>query len=429
MRAAVTQASPRTSTTSRCFVRGRSAGRGVSSPSACVPFLVGWPVAQIVLSNISKSFGDRPVLQDIDLDVAAGEFLTLVGPSGCGKSTLLRIVAGLEPQSGGSVSINGRVVDGVLASQRDLAMVFQSYALYPHLTVRDNIALPLVMRESPPNYRLPLVGRWLPGAAAERRRIDAKAEAAAAPVGLSGHLRHKPGQLSGGQRQRVALARAMVRQPLAFLMDEPLSSLDTNLRASMRAEIAELHRRLGVTVLYVTHDQSEAMTLSTRVVVLLGGRIQQVGPPREIYEDPQTLEVAAFFGEPKINRLTGRVRAGGVDVLEAGLPLFLDLPAGAEVTVGVRPEHLRLAPAVGGEGLAARVERLDYLGAESWAHLRLTDGTAAVARVGADDRSVRPGDAVRLQPDLAKLLVFDRDGARVRPVAVDTRPDLRVACS
>ena len=274
------------------------------------------------IGGLAKRFGATTVLDGVDLDIAAGEFVTILGPSGCGKSTLLRIVAGLEVESAGSVAIDGAPMKGLAPNARDIAMVFQSYALYPHLTVAENIAVPLRMRRLTPVQRL--LG-LAPRAVRESIAVDVRS--VAAMLRIEGLLARKPAQLSGGQKQRVALARAMVRRPRVFLMDEPLSNLDAELRVHMRAEIAQLHRQLGATFLYVTHDQVEAMTMSDRVAVILGGRLQQVATPDALYRDPDTLAVAQFVGTPRINVLPGE---------------RLGLPA---AQVAVRPERLRVRPA------------------------------------------------------------------------------------
>ena len=273
------------------------------------------------VAGLGKQFGETTVLDGIDLDIRAGEFVTILGPSGCGKSTLLRIVAGLETESRGSVAIDGAPMKGLAPDARDIAMVFQSYALYPHLTVAENIAVPLRMRRLTPMQRLfGLAPR------AVHRSIAAEVQSVAEMLRIESLLARKPGQLSGGQKQRVALARAMVRRPRVFLMDEPLSNLDAELRVHMRAEIAQLHRQLGATFLYVTHDQVEAMTMSDRVAVILGGRLQQVGSPGALYRDPDTLAVAQFIGTPRINVLPGE---------RFGL---------SAAQVAVRPERLRAHP-------------------------------------------------------------------------------------
>ncbi|TKW73347.1 MAG: ABC transporter ATP-binding protein, partial [Bradyrhizobium icense] len=299
-------------------------------------------MARIELRGIKKSFDATEVLGGVDLTIENGEFLSLVGPSGCGKSTLLRIIAGLEPQNAGQVAIDGTVVDEVRPSARNLAMVFQSYALYPHLSAFDNMAVPLRMRRLSTVERLPLVGALLPNRRREERSIRSDVEGVAAQLEISHLLQRKPAQLSGGQRQRVAVGRAMVRQPVAFLFDEPLSNLDAKLRVHMRAELAELHRRLNTTFVYVTHDQAEAMTMSNRLAVMIGGELVQVGKPAEIYDDPRDVRVAEFVGSPKINMLPGRVRDDGrIELFGHVLRLASSQPAG-NCRIGVRPERIEL---------------------------------------------------------------------------------------
>src|SRR6185312_7986730 len=301
--------SPRSSVSSSTMSSTRSTRRGASCKRA--------PMASIALKGIGKSFGTTGVLSGIDLAIADGEFITLVGPSGCGKSTLIRIIAGLEPQSAGSIEIGGRPIDHLRPHERRVAMVFQSYALYPHMSVADNIALPLTMQRLSVVERLPLVKHLSP----RRRRVMREVM-----------LARKPAQLSGGQRQRVALGRAMVRHPDVFLMDEPLSNLDAKLRVHMRSELAELHMRLATTFVYVTHDQVEAMTMSDRVAMMDAGRILQLGTPTELYTRPATLKVAQFIGSPAINVLPGIVDAGGrVAVAGVAVPVRAPLAPGSRI--------------------------------------------------------------------------------------------------
>ncbi|PZU86051.1 MAG: glycerol-3-phosphate ABC transporter ATP-binding protein [Chelatococcus sp.] len=369
------------------------------------------------LSGISKSFGPAPVLDDISLDVAPGEFLSLVGPSGCGKSTLLRILSGLELQDRGSVSIGGRPVDHLGPSARNIAMVFQSYALYPHMSAFDNIAVPLTMSRLSLAERLPLIRRLSPRYRRLTAGIAADVRAVAAQLKIEPLLGRRPGQLSGGQRQRVALARAMVRQPSLFLMDEPLSNLDAQLRVHMRDELADLHARLGATFVYVTHDQVEAMTMSDRVAMLEGGRLLQVGKPAELYERPATLSVARFIGSPAINVLPGEVDADGI-VAVAGQPSALRLSAvrGTPVAVGIRPEALTLRPGPGG-ALTGHVRRNEHHGSERHIHLDLAgdEPAALVARVPSDAEAARleHGDTVSVSFDPARMHVFDAEGRRI----------------
>jgi multiple sugar transport system ATP-binding protein len=374
-------------------------------------------VAAIALHDVRKSFGAVEVLKDVSLDIADGEFLTLLGPSGCGKSTLLRIVAGLERHDGGSIDIGPRRVDELPARDRDIAMVFQSYALYPHMTVAQNIAVPLAMRRMNVWQRLPWVGALLPGAREARAGIARDVAGAAQMLGLEALLARKPSQLSGGQKQRVALGRAMVRQPAAFLLDEPLSNLDAKLRVQMRAELTDLQRRLGATMIYVTHDQAEAMTMSDRVAVMLGGKLQQVAPPRALYDDPETLAVAEFVGSPKINVLPARLAgAGAVEILGKRFVLDVAGAPGDALSVAVRPEALTLTEPDAEGSLPGRVRTVEHLGSESLVHV-LVDGVATplIARLDSFDEIRRSrGDAVGVRPLPDRLLAFDAAGLRRR---------------
>lgn len=313
------------------------------------------------LAGIGKGFGGNDVLTEIDLSIKPGEFLSLVGMSGCGKSTLLRIIAGLEMPDRGTVAIGNADVTDADPSDRNLAMVFQSYALYPHMTVRQNIATPLRMRQLPFRARLPLVGRFIPGQRETLAQIDAQVAQAAETLQISHLLDRKPAQLSGGQRQRVALARALVRAPAAFLMDEPLSNLDAKLRAHMRGELSALHRRLGATFIYVTHDQIEAMTMSDRIALMSNGRIEQLGTPDELYQTPATLTVARFIGTPSINLLPVEIGAQGrvsLFGLETGLAAIG--PERGAATLGLRAEDL--TPRA--DGIPMRVSHIESQGAD-----------------------------------------------------------------
>ena len=372
----------------------------------------------VVLRDITKSFGPTAVLRGVSLDIAEGEFLTLLGPSGCGKSTLLRIIAGLETQDDGAVSIGGRPVDALRPKQRDVAMVFQSYALYPHLTVAQNMALPLRMRRLSKLQRLPLLGRLMPGTKALAGAIARDVAQTAAALEIDHLLDRKPGQLSGGQRQRVAVGRAMVRQPAVFLMDEPLSNLDAKLRVAMRAEIKELHRRLGVTFVYVTHDQAEAMTLSDRVAVMLEGELLQVARPRDIYADPEDRRVAEFVGSPKINLIDGHVReAGFVDAAGATLALDTGLDPGSGVTLGLRPEALLATDRAGPGVITGAVRLLEHLGSDLYAHVDVPGQDAPlIARLPAEDEAASAsGATLHLGPRLEHVLLFAPNGRRLRP--------------
>ena len=350
-------------------------------------------MAAISFENVRKSFGAVDVLKDVSLKIADGEFLTLLGPSGCGKSTLLRIVAGLEHNDSGSITIGTRRVDALPARDRDIAMVFQSYALYPHMTVAENIGLPLTMRRMNAWQRLPVLGALLPGTRAARKSIAKDVSEAADALDIGPLLQRKPSQLSGGQKQRVALGRAMVRHPAAFLLDEPLSNLDAKLRVQMRAELTELQRRLGATMIYVTHDQSEAMTMSDRVAVMLAGKLQQVAPPRKLYDDPETLEVAEFVGSPKINVLP----------VDGGFH-------------AVRPEAMEVVPPDAPGAITGRIRLVEHLGSESLVHVEVPGRELPlIARLEAmSARDPRRGEAAGLRPLPGRVLRFDASGRRVR---------------
>jgi len=351
------------------------------------------------------------VLRDIDLDIRAGEFITVLGPSGCGKSTLLRIIAGLEPQSEGTVAIDGVSMDGLPADKRDIAMVFQSYALYPHLTVAENIAVPLRMRRLTRLQRLP-GATMLPGVRRTGAGIAEAVRSVAASLRLETLLLRKPSQLSGGQKQRVALARAMVRQPRAFLMDEPLSNLDAELRVHMRAELAQLHRELGATFVYVTHDQAEAMTMSDRVAVILDGRLRQIATPATLYRDPDDVRVAQFVGTPRINVFPAVATPVGIGVL--GMPVARDsgLPIGTRLQAAIRPERLVVTR---GAGIPGRIVFRENLGSDLFLHIGL-HGTPTPAVIRCDPSTVESteiGATVQIQFPAEHLLLFDSDGRRI----------------
>ena len=355
----------------------------------------------LALDDVRKSYGDTDVIHGIDLGIEEGEFIVFVGPSGCGKSTLLRLIAGLELLTGGEIRIDGRRVNDVPASERDLAMVFQSYALYPHMSVAKNLSFGLE------NLRV------------ERREIDERVSRAAKLLQIEPLLGRRPGQLSGGQRQRVAIGRAIVRQPRIFLFDEPLSNLDAELRVQMRGEISALHHRLGNTMIYVTHDQTEAMTMADRIVVLSGGRVEQFGAPLELYNRPANRFVAGFIGSPSMNFLGARANGPGEIVVDGVGPLALDPPLsgppGGPVELGIRPEAVRIVDtATGSAGTAAGVapataDGVEQLGSESYLYCTLEGGrTLTVHHAG--QTSVRRGDAVGLSFDMGVAHVFDADG-------------------
>jgi multiple sugar transport system ATP-binding protein len=367
-------------------------------------------LAGIGIEGVTKGFGGGTTLKGISLQVGQGEFVALVGPSGCGKSTLMRIIAGIDHPDSGRILIDGRDVTALRPGARDVAMVFQSYALYPHLTVAENIAVPLAMRRLNGWQRLPWLGAALPGTAGLRQGIARDVGQAAAALGLGGLLGRRPGQLSGGQRQRVALARAIVRQPRAFLMDEPLSNLDAALRVQTRREIVDIHRRSGAATLYVTHDQAEALTMADRVAVMQGGRILQVAPPEAIYAEPVDLAVATFIGSPRINTLPAEAGTDGV-VRVAGLPVGLRSATAGKLTLAIRPEELQLGRA----GLPVLAQGMEFLGESLLLHLRHeATGTALVLRSAPDQRpAFTPGESLALRFDPARALLFGADGQRV----------------
>jgi len=343
-------------------------------------------MANVSIRDVRKRFGTTEVLHGVSVEIADGEFVILVGPSGCGKSTLLRMIAGLENISGGEIAIGNRVVNNVAPKERDIAMVFQNYALYPHMTVRDNMAFALSLAKAPKSV------------------VDEKVSRAAQILGLAPYLARYPRQLSGGQRQRVAMGRAIVRDPQVFLFDEPLSNLDAKLRVAMRAEIKELHQRLQTTTVYVTHDQIEAMTMADKIVVMNGGNVEQIGAPLELYDHPLNLFVAGFIGSPAMNFLKGKI-AGGAFQSEDGTTL--PLPAGPDgsdgkpVVYGVRPEHFMLSP----EGLPATVHVIEPTGSETQVMAEFAGSPVICAfreRV-----SARPGETIRMAPDPALVHVFD----------------------
>ena len=370
------------------------------------------------LDRISKSFGTAHVLDEVSLTVKAGEFVSLVGPSGCGKSTLLRIIAGLETQDSGAVRIGTSSVDGLGPRARNIAMVFQNYALYPHMSAFDNVALPLAVSRLGLFERLPFLKYLSPRRARIMREIARDVATVATQLKIEPLLDRKPGQLSGGQRQRVALARAMVRQPSLFLMDEPLSNLDAQLRVHMRDELAELHARLGATFIYVTHDQIEAMTMSSRIAMLDGGRLAQLGTPAELYERPASLAVARFIGSPAINILPVSIDRSG-EVLLAGAPIGVMLAAGnaPSLSLGIRPEHLRIASPGEAGMLHGTIRRNEHHGADRLLHVAIGGGEVSVmARVpqqAGEPHRFAPGAPVALICETPHLHFFGADGVRL----------------
>jgi multiple sugar transport system ATP-binding protein len=369
-------------------------------------------VIKLKLDNVNKQLGGMRILRDVSLEIAAGEFVVFVGPSGCGKSTLLRLIAGLDSICGGDLLIDGRRVNDLEPRERGVGMVFQSYALYPHMSVYDNISFGLKLAKT------------------EKSSLRERVLKTAQILQLDKLLQRKPKELSGGQRQRVAMGRAMAREPDILLFDEPLSNLDASLRVQMRNEIARLHDRLGSTMIYVTHDQVEAMTLADKIVVLNGGRVEQVGSPRELYERPASRFVAGFLGSPRMNFLPARLQTPGeyslVDTLVWGItPLPFDssnLATGTQLSLGIRPEHVSLKAADKAAGVI--VTAVEYLGSETYVHLETGQDDPLICRCEVS-AGWQAGDRVELQLDIDNLHLFDADGAALRrhPQAIETLPD------
>ena len=345
-------------------------------------------MASVTISQVHKYFGQTHVIKGVSVDVADGEFCVLVGPSGCGKSTLLRMIAGLEEISGGQICIGAKVVNDMPPKERDIAMVFQNYALYPHMTVRDNMAFSLMLAKK------------------DKATIAAQVGKAADILGLGSLLDRYPRQLSGGQRQRVAMGRAIVRDPQVFLFDEPLSNLDAKLRVAMRTEIKELHQRLKTTSVYVTHDQIEAMTMADKIVVLRDGLVEQVGTPLDLYDNPANQFVAGFIGSPAMNFLPGTVNGGKI-ALEGGLTL--PMPGGAKaadgqkVVYGTRPEHIELTS--GDDGVPTEVIVVEPTGADTQVFTKIAG--VEVTSVFRERHEFRPGITIRLKPDASRAHLFD----------------------
>jgi lactose/L-arabinose transport system ATP-binding protein len=360
-------------------------------------------MAGLTLNNVIKRFGALQVIHGADLEIEDGEFVVFVGPSGCGKSTLLRMIAGLEDVSGGEISIAGTVVNDVEPSERHIAMVFQSYALYPHMTVRKNLSFGLTMNGNPK--------------ADTERRVAHAADI----LQINELMDRRPGQLSGGQRQRVAIGRAIVREPQVFLFDEPLSNLDAELRVQMRVEISKLHKQLGTTMIYVTHDQTEAMTLADKIVVLRSGRIEQVGAPLDLYDDPANQFVAGFVGSPKMNFLQAKIEAAtsdGVTVALAAdpdvrlmLPISSRPDIGSSVILGIRPEHFVDAGA-GDADLTVDVDVAEHLGHTSYVYAAVSDEPLIVERP--ESRHSGAGKTLTIGLPAKRCFLFDADGQRLR---------------
>jgi multiple sugar transport system ATP-binding protein len=346
-------------------------------------------MASVVINDVRKSFGLTPVIHGVNIAIEDGEFVVLVGPSGCGKSTLLRMIAGLENITGGEIKIGDRLVNHLPPKARDVAMVFQNYALYPHMTVAANMAFSMKLRGAPKN------------------ETDARVKRAAEILGLTELLQRFPRQLSGGQRQRVAMGRAIVRDPQVFLFDEPLSNLDAKLRVQMRTEIKELHQRLKTTTVYVTHDQIEAMTMADKIVVMNEGKVEQIGAPLDLYDRPQNLFVAGFIGSPAMNFLKGAIRANGRLAFEgpggAHLPLS-NAPAGSDgrpAVYGVRPEHFLLAD----DGAEAMIQVVEPTGSEI--QIVAAIGGAEIVAAFRERHPFKPGETIRLKPDPRLVHLFD----------------------
>jgi multiple sugar transport system ATP-binding protein len=348
-------------------------------------------VTQIRLENITKSFGSATIIKGLDLTINEGEFFTFVGPSGCGKSTILNMIAGLEPASGGEILFDGKVVNGLSPKERDIAMIFQSYALYPHMTAYENIAFPLRMRKE------------LPG------RIDSEVRRIAELLGLGEFLSRKPKALSGGQRQRVALGRAIVRKPKVFLMDEPLSNLDARLRIEMRAELKNLHRELGITTVYVTHDQGEAMGLSDRIAVLDNGELQQCAPPRDVYRSPANTFVAGFIGSPPMNLFPCRVLKRSPLELDCNsmvlTPRVNAAPDVDELIVGIRPEDVTVGSGTAAAGFSATVSVIEPVGSIVWVDARWKNST--IRAMTRPEQEIGAGSEVSFSFAQDRILLFD----------------------
>jgi multiple sugar transport system ATP-binding protein len=349
-------------------------------------------MATVTFEHVWKRFGEFAAVKDLNLEIGDGEFMVLVGPSGCGKTTSLRMIAGLEEVTDGALKIGDRVVNDVAPKDRDIAMVFQSYALYPHMSIYDNMAFGLKLRKMP------------------KAKIDERVKEAARILNLE-NLQKKPRELSGGQRQRVALGRAIVREPAVFLMDEPLSNLDAKLRVQTRAEIARLHQRLGTTTVYVTHDQVEAMTMGTRIAVMDKGELQQVGTPQDLYDKPAKLFVAGFIGSPSMNFI--KVSREGDTVKGEGvtLPVPTRYRSAAEgvssLVAGFRPEHLELGEIPNSAAIRAKADVVEFLGDEELLHVTLPGHEGDIVAVVSSEHRVKPGDVIDLKLPLEKLHLFD----------------------
>lgn len=353
-------------------------------------------MSYLTITDLQKHYDSYHALRGINLTITEGEFVVFVGPSGCGKSTLLRTIAGLESSSGGTIELDNRDITELASSKRDLAMVFQSYALYPHMTVADNLSFALRLAKIPDD------------------EIQEKVRSVSASLQLDPLLDRKPKELSGGQRQRVAIGRAIVRQPKVFLFDEPLSNLDAALRVQMRLELARLHKKLGTTMIYVTHDQVEAMTLADRVVILNAGQIEQVGTPLELYRQPNSRFVAEFIGTPKMNLIpTDKATLEGDSLAIALLGKHIDFPAkrlkeslSASTILGIRPEHMQLVEQDG--DITGRIELIEHLGSEAYAHIQLSNNQTIIVKAAARSE-LQDGQEVNIKIDIDEVILFNEN--------------------
>lgn len=357
-------------------------------------------MASVSIENIKKSYGSQNVIHGVSIDIQDGEFIVLVGPSGCGKSTLLRMIAGLESVTSGAIRIGERIVNDVAPKDRDIAMVFQNYALYPHMTVRENMAFALKLKKMP------------------AKEINARIEKTAGIIGLGELLERYPRQLSGGQRQRVAMGRATVRNPQVFLFDEPLSNLDARLRVTMRTEIKSLHQKLKTTTVYVTHDQIEAMTMADRIVVMHDGVVEQIGSPLELYDRPDNVFVAGFIGSPAMNMIEGAVRLGdeplfiGADGFQLKLQDTAALRDGQPLLLGIRPEHIRLAD----DGISVEVAVVEPTGAETLVIVRC--GALDITCLFRERVLLTPGETIKIRANAQYLHLFDPESGQRLPVSL-----------
>ena len=357
-------------------------------------------MATVTFDKVVKRYGEFVAVKDLDLAIADGEFMVLVGPSGCGKTTSLRMIAGLEDITSGMLKIGDRVVNDVAPKDRDIAMVFQSYALYPHMSVRDNMSFGLKLKKTP------------------KPEIERRVKETAGILGLEKLLDRKPRELSGGQRQRVALGRAIVREPAVFLMDEPLSNLDAKLRVETRANIARLHQRLGTTTVYVTHDQVEAMTMGTRIAVMNLGELKQVGPPQELYDHPRNLFVAGFIGSPAMNFADVTASDSSVSGSGFSFPIparYGRIDGGRPLVAGFRPEHLALGDVSNTAAIRAKADVVEFLGDDELLHVSVQGHDGDIVAIVSSENRVKPGDILDLKLPVDRLHLFDKDSGEAVP--------------